>query len=89
VIDHTKASVEGDKIVEVVEQPLTAGPTVGNCLQYAEGESGVTLCIQSAEDGVVHGFLFNSGSKDLCKVKLEVTGAGKWWYSSSSGGDMV
>jgi len=74
---QAKEIVEGDKIVEMVEQPLTAGPTVGNCHQYAEGETGVTLCIQSAEDGVVHGFLFNSGTKDICNLKLELSGPGK------------
>jgi len=80
VVDHTKpaakASVEvvGDKIVEIVEQPLTAGPAVGECHEYTEGESGVTLCIQSAEGGVVHGFLFNQGKADLCNLKLETTG---------------
>jgi len=72
-----KKPAQRSLIVEMVEQPLVAGPAVGECHQYVEGDSGLTLCLQSAEEGVVHGFLYNSGTKDICNLKLETTGAAK------------
>ena len=68
-----------NKMIEIVEDEIVAGPAPGECHYYKEGTAEVILCTKESEAAgdrvkLISGFLFNNGTTDLCDIKLEPAG---------------
>jgi len=72
--------VDGDKMIEVVKEPIVAGPAPGECQYFHQGTAELVYCTEKVEAAgdkqkLVQGILLNNGTTDLCGVQVAAAGA--------------